>query len=268
MDEQVKAFCDTYKLFEQDEVQQTQLKHRFALVQSFEIKEGMRVLEIGCGQGDTTVVLADQVGETGHVTAIDIAPGNYGAPMTLAEAHKQILKSPLGNRISFYLETDFLQFQLDEPVDIIVLSHCSWYFKSKAQLLQYFEKAKKMCVKLCFAEWDLNYTNAKQRSHFCAVSILALYSTFVENDGNVQHVWSKGQIMEMAKQAGFHLSKEEIVDASYLHDGSWERAFSNHISKDFQHAPSSIQALVKTYLELMNEAEQVESLNSFVVVFE
>lgn len=58
---------------------EAQLEHRINLVRYWDITPGSRVLEIGCGQGDCTLVLADAVGEEGHIDAID--PGarpDYG----------------------------------------------------------------------------------------------------------------------------------------------------------------------------------------------
>lgn len=60
------------------EIQKHQTQHRIALVSKWEIPVGARVLEIGCGQGDCTIVLAAAVGPTGHVTAVDPAPLTYG----------------------------------------------------------------------------------------------------------------------------------------------------------------------------------------------
>jgi Methylase involved in ubiquinone/menaquinone biosynthesis len=39
---------------------------------------GSKILEIGCGQGDFTLVAAYMVGDQGHVTGIDPAPLDYG----------------------------------------------------------------------------------------------------------------------------------------------------------------------------------------------
>lgn len=55
-----------------------QMDHRLALVAFWGIAPGSRVLEIGCGQGDCTIVLADAVGDEGHVDAVDPGVPDYG----------------------------------------------------------------------------------------------------------------------------------------------------------------------------------------------
>lgn len=49
------------------EVEIGQAEHRIDLVNRWNIAPGSRVLEIGCGQGNATAVLADVVGEGGSV---------------------------------------------------------------------------------------------------------------------------------------------------------------------------------------------------------
>lgn len=60
------------------QVQLEQTKHRLDLLSKWPIKSGDRVLELGCGQGDCTAVLAELVGDAGQVTAVDPAPLDYG----------------------------------------------------------------------------------------------------------------------------------------------------------------------------------------------
>lgn len=226
----------------------------------------MKVLEIGCGQGDTTVVLADVVGESGHVTAIDIAPGDYGAPFTLGEAHERINQSALGDRIKFHLETDFLETKLDRHYDAVVLSHCSWYFRDPAQLLAYFKKIRSISSMLCFAEWDMQFDKMTQRGHFCAASILALYSQFIENDGNIQNLFGKSEIITLIESAGMKVSHQLQVDAHYLQDGQWEIDYTKEIIKEFSNAPARIQTLVHNYVDMFVKEEKHTSLDSFVVI--
>ena len=166
------------KILGDDTIQRTQLKHRIDLVEAFGIQDGMSVIEVGCGQGDTTVALADRVGESGRVLAVDIAPPDYGAPITLGEATSSIAASSLGSRVEFQLETDLLDFP-DGRFDVAVLSHCSWYFRDLEQLLLILKKLRRMAARLCIAEWDVNYTQLSQRSHFTAAVFFGLYSEVV-----------------------------------------------------------------------------------------
>ena len=56
-----------------------QIEGRLDLCRKWGIPQGSKVLEIGCGQGDCTLVIAYVVGDQGHVTAIDPAPLDYGS---------------------------------------------------------------------------------------------------------------------------------------------------------------------------------------------
>jgi predicted methyltransferase len=55
-----------------------QMTERVQLVRSWGIHPGESVLEIGCGQGDTTIALAVAVGAEGRVVAVDPASPDYG----------------------------------------------------------------------------------------------------------------------------------------------------------------------------------------------
>ena len=68
------------------DVQRVQTQFRMQLAEGWQIPQGAKVLEIGCGQGDMTAALANAVGTQGHVTAVDIASPEYGAPVTLGQS--------------------------------------------------------------------------------------------------------------------------------------------------------------------------------------
>jgi cyclopropane fatty-acyl-phospholipid synthase-like methyltransferase len=265
MKQNVQQFIKKYGLFEDDSVQQIQLSHRFSLVEAFQIKEGMRILEIGCGQGDTTMALADAVGKTGHVTAIDIANGNYGAPFTLAQMHEKIKQSNLGNQITFHLETNYETFPTAQ-YDAIILSHSSWYFQDINVLKQYIKKMSHETSTILFAEWDLDFTQIEQRNHFIAVTMIALYSTFVKNDGNIQHVIGASTLKQWVEEVGFKVDQTLSVDATYLQDGLWETYYAKEIAKSFETAPSTIQQYIANLLQSLNTEQNTKSLNSFVLI--
>ncbi len=262
----VTSFVSMYQLFEDNEIQQIQLQHRLDLVNAFGIEKGMNVLEIGCGQGDTTVALADAVGEDGKVIGIDIASRHYGAPLTLGQATDLIKKSTLGKRITFLFNEDFATFTPNEVFDVAVLSHSSWYFRRPEDLHHYFQKLRQMTNRVCFAEWDIDFTSLNQRVHFCAASILALYASFIQHDGNIQNLFHKKQIQNLLEEAGFQIEKQGSVNAAYLQDVQWEKNEANRIRKAFDAAPAMIQSMVNGYYELMNTlADNEESLNSFII---
>lgn len=66
------------------DIQLSQTVHRLDLLQQWSITAGAKVLELGCGQGDCTTVLASAVGEEGSVVAIDPADLEYGRQFIIA----------------------------------------------------------------------------------------------------------------------------------------------------------------------------------------
>lgn len=255
------------KIIGDDKIQRLQLKHRQSLVNAFGLKEGMSILEIGCGQGDTTVVLADAVGGKGRVLAVDIADPGYGAPVTLGEATSEIAASALGSRIDFKLQTDFLDLP-EESFDVVILSHSSWYFRNPEQLLAYFKKMRRMAKRICIAEWDVNFTRMSQRPHFAAAAILALYSEFIDNEGNIQHVFNSLQLQEMLDAAGWTVRHTAVIDAGYLQDGKWEADYAKSVQPAFSGVPPRIQSLAASLYEMLEVDEEAESLDSFVITAE
>ncbi|MDP4161066.1 MAG: class I SAM-dependent methyltransferase, partial [Bacillota bacterium] len=139
------------------EIQRIQTAHRLKLIDFWEIAKGANILEIGCGQGDTTAALAYTVGKEGFVHGVDIAPENYGLPMTLGEARQLLLHSEIGSNIRMDLDfdilTDTITFKNDR-FDYIVLSQCSWYFSSYEELVAILKRVRPWGKRLCFAEWS------------------------------------------------------------------------------------------------------------------
>jgi len=116
-----------------NEIQRVQTEHRVKLAQFWDIRNGSRILEVGCGQGDTTAVLAHFVGESGFVHGVDIASLSYGAPITVGDSAKFLMNSKLGKRIKMEYGIDVLLPEVEFPIpsfDTIVLSHRSGSVRS------------------------------------------------------------------------------------------------------------------------------------------
>jgi ubiquinone/menaquinone biosynthesis C-methylase UbiE len=77
------------------------------------IKEGMKVLDIGCGPGFFSVALADMVGRDGKVIAADMQDG------MLQKLNKKIAGTELGERIQLHKSQQH-RIGISEKVDFIL----------------------------------------------------------------------------------------------------------------------------------------------------
>lgn len=245
-----------------DQIQIVQNKHRQALIDFWNIPESACILEIGCGQGDTTALLAKAVGEGGFVHAIDPAPGSYGAPVTLEEARSKLLNSDIGKRISIDLDTDIFSsvfYDCDKSFDYVVLSHCSWYFESAGLLYETLSKARSYALNLCFAEWDIRINSVDRIGHYQSVMIQAECNSFGKlDDSNIRTLFTPYDIIDIAEKAGWSITKDTTIDSSYLQDGKWE---INNVVNDYPQIIHSMDAIpLKTKDLLLSEIKLLENM--------
>ncbi|PQE07326.1 SAM-dependent methyltransferase protein [Rutstroemia sp. NJR-2017a WRK4] len=216
-----------------------QIRHRIDLVDFWEIPPSSHVLEIGCGQGDTTIVLADRVGPEGHVDALDPGAPDYCSPQTLSSAQAQIKSSPVGNRITFHntFPIPFLNQQSQNHPSLqsnpsiptkkyshIILSHCSFYFSSPHDLSQIITKCANWSDKICFAEWSLQARELEMVPHLLSVLLQATcFDRNKEGDGNVRCIRSPERVKEVFLRTGWKVERERMEGVeSGVRDGEWE----------------------------------------------
>ncbi|KAI8303242.1 hypothetical protein K4K61_007248 [Colletotrichum sp. SAR11_59] len=143
----------------------SQTVHRLAILQHWNIPVGSRVLELGCGQGDCTTVIASAVGEEGAVVVVDPAELDYGAPYTLGQAQSHISQGLLGSRVTWVQQPplDYLSSlsstSESKTFDATVLAHCMWYFASPSVIISTFRALKQHSKRLLLAEWSLVATD-------------------------------------------------------------------------------------------------------------
>jgi SAM-dependent methyltransferase len=243
-------------------IQHSQTLHRLVLLQQWKISTGSKVLELGCGQGDCTTVLADAVGEQGMVVAVDPAELDYGAsfrflfcvqswrgsgkkrtnapvgaPYTLGQAQGHISQGPLGMRITWIQQSplDYLS-SLPSPSSMslpaseskafhaTVLAHCLWYFSSPSLIFATFRAIKQHSERLLLAEWSLVATQPSAQPHvLAALTQAALECRKPKSASNIRTVLGPKRITELALAAGWQLESETRVQTGEgLLDGQWE----------------------------------------------
>lgn len=256
------------------EIQTVQTQHRIHLAEYWGIHAGENVLEIGCGQGDTTAVLAYFVGDKGTVHAIDIAGPDYGAPETLGEAMAKLQQSSVGKQITVDFETDILSAEIDFPentFDTIVFSHSSWYLTSQDVLLEMFTKLHKWGKRLVFAEWDTQVTDSHQLPHFLAALLQAQYESFRETtEANIRTLITPEDSKNLAKQAGWNVVDETVIPSKDLQDGAWEVDMTLSDAPEaiasISNMPEKLKILLSSQLNSLNsyhEQENIQSMDTF-----
>lgn len=223
----VESIAKEMALFKRyPELQFAQTKMRKALVDAWAIPEGAHVLEIGCGQGDLTAVLADTVGSKGKVLAVDSASPEYGAPITIGASLDHLRDGPYGEIVDIRLGYDILADYVHRehaPFHAVILGHCSWYFGSLNLLGDILRSAHPWAPMICLSEWDLFPKNTRQISHSLAVMIQGQVEAFrVSSNANIRSPYAPSTLSRVLRDAGWRVVGKTSIDCSELMDGIWE----------------------------------------------
>jgi SAM-dependent methyltransferase len=244
------------------DVQRIQTAHRMRLTEFWRVEAGARLLEIGCGQGDTTAVLAYAVGPTGHVHGVDAAAPDYGAPVAIGEAAQRLLTSALGQQIRIDFGFNVLAPEVSfgpRHFDGVVLSHCSWYLKSPDELLAILRRVRPWATHLYFAEWDPRVRTLEQLPHLMAAVTQAQVECFKDaSQSNIRTLFTPDDIREIATAAGWDVQRETSIRSPDMQDGRWETEHTlQHYPTELPHLRAlspKFAALVQSQLGLLQDA--------------
>lgn len=252
-----------------------QTRYRQRLVDAWHISPGSRLLEIGCGQGDTTAALADAAGANGFVTAVDRASRDCGSPVTLGEAAARLDRSMLGARIEFRFDFDLLD-PMNEfapgAFDAAVFSHSLWYMKDESEIARSLRQVRRWARRLYVAEWDLQARRMEQVPHMLAALIQGRRQAFQPNPrGNIRALAARVRVKELIAAAGWSIGDETTVDTSGMQDGAWEVAASLDETGD-RVLPPAVAALAAAERETLRSLAAARSpllaLDAYALVAE
>lgn len=203
----------------------SQTTHRVNLLRSSGIKNGDRILEIGCGQGDCTSVLA-MLYSNSTIDAVDPGDLDYGNPETLGQAQARIRGYDFGSRITFHKATpvEYLGGLREGEFDVGVFCHCLWYFSGNREVVETLRAMRGKVGRLFIAEWGLRSSTVEGCIHVhAAMARAACEARILDTTENIRSLFTPSQIVKLAEEAGYTLEGEEwIVPGSDLDDAKWE----------------------------------------------
>lgn len=256
------------------EIAKIQLEHRLKLINFWGIASGSRVLEIGCGQGDTTIALAFTVGEDGFVYGVDIAPDSYGSPETLGEARQRIKNSSIGDRLEMKFNFDVLDDKVSfekNQFDYVILSHCLWYFSSKDMLKSIIERIKDWGEKICIAEWNPDITLPEQLPHYKAATIQAICESYKHSSqSNIRTMFYPNDIRNILLSCGIDIIKEGDVYSPNMQDCEWEVSMTLNLYPEeicsLNHMPHNLKGLLLSQINELKGVTSIKPMASFCLL--
>jgi SAM-dependent methyltransferase len=122
-------------------------------IEAAHVADGERILDVGCGCGDTTLALATLAGPAGQVTGVDVSP-----PM-LARARSRAMAARTGAAIDF-LEADASAAALPGERDLVFSRFGVMFFADPIAAFAHLRAAQRRGGRLAFVCW----TPAKEQA--------------------------------------------------------------------------------------------------------
>ncbi|KAF7186794.1 Methyltransferase ustM [Pseudocercospora fuligena] len=247
------------------------------------IEAGSSILDIGCGQGESSITLALRLGPGARIVGIDTAVPGYGSPHTVAEAWNFISSTEFGQQITYVrtdAETMLAGHDSDEQpprFDAATLCLSLWYFPTPASVASLFQALAGAGISRVYvAEYDFAASKCAQMPHVLAARVQAQLHTSKgvhrvadPREPNIRAALEASDIRRAASDAKFavvregHLSPaEDMLEAhlevQYVLSADFEAA----VRKEKLAQEEEILAGVSMVRKALDELDKDEKMHS------
>ena len=185
----------------------TEMLERFRVLQHAPIREGMNVLEIGCGaHALTTVPLAYLVGETGRVVAVDKARWRFFEEITLITDVKHRV-------IPLRLDARELPFPF-RVFDLAVLAHGIRSLKNEETMIKVISEMLRVADRVFIAESLPVANNERQKAHLELYNLREEIFEALFGEKDDLHYPTTEELKELVEKAG-----GEIIESGTFEPG-------------------------------------------------
>ena len=218
-----------------------------ALLQAARIDTDQSVLDLAAGMGDPTVAIAERIGLSGHVVALD------QSPLMLAGARRRALKNALSN--IKYVASDMMVLPFDDAVfDAVTCRYGLMFPPDRGAAAAEARRVLKPGARAAFVVWG-----PYEKNTVYAIVRRTVLNYFQEPGGDkgpVRHIFaSDGSLTETLAAAGFtDIEERPIFNSTVVSgDGSaWrnrlERSYFDRIAKLDEAGREDLErALVKAF---------------------
>ncbi|NJE61722.1 class I SAM-dependent methyltransferase [Thermococcus sp. 21S7] len=188
----------------------TEMLERFRVIGFAPIKEGMNVLEVGCGaHALTTVPLAYLVGETGRVVSIDRSRWRFFEEVTSSAGLK--------HRI-IPLKTDARELPFPfKTFDLAVLVHGIRSLKSEETMVKVISEMLRVSEEVFIAESLPTANNERQRAHLELYNLREEIFEALFGEKDDLHYPTLEKLHELVEEAGGEIIKSGTFESGLPH---------------------------------------------------
>ncbi|WP_456366936.1 class I SAM-dependent methyltransferase [Thermococcus sp.] len=187
-----------------------EMVERFRVLQLAPIREGMNVLEIGCGaHALTTVPLAYLVGETGRVVAVDKSRWSFFEEITSVTGVKHRI-------IPLKLDARELPFPF-KTFDLALLVHGVRSLKNEGTMVRVISEMLRVSERVFIAESLPVATNEMQKAHLKLYNLREEIFEALFGEKDDLHYPTLGKLMELVERAGGMVTESGTFEPGLPH---------------------------------------------------